>query len=523
MRIKNLRRTMHHRLAKNDRTQPRRRALPSNWLSPALERLEDRIVLSHFRGAAMIPSVDDAGVLTLTSTSFWRNGLLGDTFPVSGIDESGNPAVTGPGLFGAPMSDVGPTTGGLSFRTFDTSDSRFTKVVQQHTLQLPGPGVYTISATSCCRVGGIQNAFESDWTMNSTINWDGSSASTPINFNFSAIQSEVVRGSDYSGNMSAVADAGLALTYDQALNQNIFAQPPGFTIDANTGDLSIPAASTATYLDNFAGNPGADYAFSGNIFARDGAGALKGQVEFDWLFDAVNVASNRAPTVDDASTTVNRGATVVHTFTGSDPEGAALTWSFVGLLGPGGAAPGNAPTFDPATQLFTWDTGGSDSGTWIAQVRASDPAGLTDIGNLTITINPVQTVGIDIKPPVINIANQGVIPVQLLSSAGFDPSKVDVSTVRFAGAMAVQSTLADINGDGILDLILHFRTQETDLLARYRDLVMADLADGTLDSERQTFNALLEGETVDGEAFAGVDSVDLFLAGRALDELLESL
>ena len=104
----------------------------------------------------MIPSVSAGGMLTLTSTTFWRNGSLSNTFPVAGIDEGGNPSIPGLGA----MTDVGNFFG-LAARTYDTSDSRFTKVTQQHQRQLPGPGLYSISASSGDRVGGIRNAFES--------------------------------------------------------------------------------------------------------------------------------------------------------------------------------------------------------------------------------------------------------------------------------------------------------------------------------------------------------------------------
>jgi hypothetical protein len=311
----------------------------------------------------MVPSVSASGLLTVTATSFWRPTAVAD------IDEGGAIQVSGVGS----MSQVGAQVN-------DTSDVRFTKVTSVHQIQLPGSGTYQMSATSCCRVGGIINANESTWTMNSGITWNGSTANTPIQFNFSAVQPEVVRGDDYTGNLGAAAGPGITLSYNQNLNQNINSQPPGFTIDTGTGALFIPASSTATYGDNPSGNIGADYAFSGNIIGSD-----QSFIEFDWLFDAVAQGTgNRAPIVDDASTTVISGNTATHTFTGSDPNGDPLTWTFLGLLGPG--SPAIAPIFDPITQLFVWNTAGSALGTWLAQVQARDPGGLTDVGTLTINV-----------------------------------------------------------------------------------------------------------------------------------------
>jgi Ca2+-binding RTX toxin-like protein len=224
--------------------------------------------------------------------------------------------------------------------------------------------------------------------MNSMIYWDGT-ATKPISFNFSAVQPEVVRNRAYVGNLSAVAGANLTLTYDQLLNDGITSQPPGFTVDPTSGGLSIPAANTTTYLDNTNTlSTGGDYAFSGNIYAKNASGLTVGSVEFDWLFDAVNVGSvNLAPAVDDVTTSANVGVIINHTFTGSDQDGDAISWANVGLIGPGGATPAIAPTFNPATQAFSWNTAGSVGGTWIAQVKATDPFGSTDIGSLTINLS----------------------------------------------------------------------------------------------------------------------------------------
>ena len=318
---------------------------------------------SHFRGAAMIPSVNANGLLTVTTTNFWRPTGVSSAFASVG------------GGAGATYISSAPSV-------IDTSDSRFTKVTNVDTYQLNGAGTYDITWSSCCRVQGIQNFGGNSsvsWTMNSTIAWNGSSANTPILFNFSAVQPEVVRGVAYNGNLGAVGGAGITLSYDQTLN-GIPAQPPGFTVNTSTGALHIPAANTALYLDNSGGNAGADYAFSGNINASDGS-----KVEFDWLFDAVNTAGNNAPTVTDAIINALVGDTINYTFTATDdglpiPPGA-LTWSFAGFLG----APAIAPVFNPVTQLFTWNSTGSLPGTYVALAQASDGS-LTDIGQLTINL-----------------------------------------------------------------------------------------------------------------------------------------
>ena len=119
-----------------------------------------------------------------------------------------------------------------------------------------------------------------------------------------------------------------------------------------------------------------------------------------------------------------------------------------------------------------------------------------------ILIPPPQTiVVIDIKPGSfpnsINPDSQGVIPVAILTTsteAGepvtFDASTVAAQTVRFGPgeAAAVQSALEDVDGDGDVDMVLHFRTQQTGIAAGMTE-------------------ATLTGETTEGENIIGTDSV----------------
>ncbi|MFC2047163.1 hypothetical protein ACFLTK_02655 [Chloroflexota bacterium] len=101
---------------------------------------------------------------------------------------------------------------------------------------------------------------------------------------------------------------------------------------------------------------------------------------------------------------------------------------------------------------------------------------------------------IDIKPGSntnsINPDSKGVIPVAILTTTDFDPSLVDPNTLAFgpAGAPAVKFAFEDVDGDGVLDMILHFRTQ------------MTGLSFG--DTE-----ATLIGQTKDGRDIMGTDSV----------------
>jgi hypothetical protein len=108
----------------------------------------------------------------------------------------------------------------------------------------------------------------------------------------------------------------------------------------------------------------------------------------------------------------------------------------------------------------------------------------------------VIDVEIDIKPGSfpnsINPNSKGVIPVAILTTGDFDATTVDASTVEFGpnGAAIIHQNahLEDVDGDGDIDMVLHFRTQDT------------GIAHG--DTE-----ASLSGETFDGVDILGTDSI----------------
>ena len=83
-------------------------------------------------------------------------------------------------------------------------------------------------------------------------------------------------------------------------------------------------------------------------------------------------------------------------------------------------------------------------------------------------IRPGPTVvAIDVKPGSvpnsINPRSRGVIPVAILTTAAFDAAMVSPSSVRFGphGAIAARGHMEDAEGDGDLDWLFHFRTEET--------------------------------------------------------------
>ena len=82
-------------------------------------------------------------------------------------------------------------------------------------------------------------------------------------------------------------------------------------------------------------------------------------------------------------------------------------------------------------------------------------------------VTTVLPIRIDIKPGSetnpLNLTSRGVIPVAVLTTAEFDASELDPATVLFAGASSVQWIQTDIESDGDLDLLFHFKTTRLNL------------------------------------------------------------
>lgn len=181
----------------------------------------------------------------------------------------------------------------------------------------------------------------------------------------------------------------------------------------------------------------------------------------------------------------------------TDPGINDMPWNFTVDWDKGLKTDGTTDMQGAGTIVYSHKYLGIDNYTIIVSVTDKDGGGSSDSMNLQVKPLPVV---VDIKPGSarnsINPKSKGKVPVALVSGTYegvlFDAVTVDLNSVKFGpdGALKAHTKghLKDADGDGDLDLVLHFKTQEI----------------GIACGDTEIF---LSGETHEGIYFMGMDNI----------------
>lgn len=256
---------------------------------------------------------------------------------------------------------------------------------------------------------------------------------------------------------------------------------PSFEVGLTGWTAAVPTGGFAGAVTNHGGyNP-----VHGSYFAllkTDGPGSYTtlsqtfsveaGDAISGWAFFRAN---DVIPYNDNAQVQIMQGGTIIATVFGGSVSTGTRPWTF-------------------------WTYEFTAPGTYTLQARIAN-GGILGGGSRNSDFDSfmgldlvVFRVEIDIKPGSypnsINLNSKGVVPVAILTTPIFNVTAVDISTVAFAEAEPIRQTLEDVDRDGDLDYLFHFRTE---------DLVIPEGQD----------YAQLKARTISGYFIGGRDSVNI--------------
>ena len=362
------------------------------------------------------------------------------------------------------------------------------------------------SGNSASSSGGGINSYGAATVSNSVFTGNsaargsgGGIAGGPLTVTDSTFTGNSVPG----GNGGGVANGGVATVTNSTFSGNSAEAGGGIS---NGGSLALTNSTLAGNAAGFFGggaiwNSGTLTATNSTL-SGNSAGDLGGGGILNWPSGADTphlrntiVANNSDGNC--SGTMIDEGGNLQ--YPGTDCGGSIT--SADPLLDPAGLQDNGGPTktiaLQPASPAI--DTAVLATCPPTDQRGVSRPQGAgCDVGAFELN---ALTVAIDIKPGgfpnSINVSKKGTIPVAVLGTPTFDPADVDPGTVCFGDAeepdqrdcsIASMPVMEDVNGDGILDLVLRFETPETGI----------DLGDT---------QACLTGQTFGGVSIEGCDSV----------------
>lgn len=134
-------------------------------------------------------------------------------------------------------------------------------------------------------------------------------------------------------------------------------------------------------------------------------------------------------------------------------------------------------------------------GTYLVIVEVTDENWAAGQTTFTVDVLPIP---VDMKVRnTINLGSEGLVQVTLYSEEDFDVTKIDLTTVHFGPneASVQKSKTEDANGDGRMDLVLHFLVADSEFTATDTSAVMT-------------------GETTEGLYFQSIGAVKVVVPNK---------
>ena len=293
----------------------------------------------------------------------------------------------------------------------------------------------------------------------------------------------------------------------------------GGTVTDFEGDSVTLSVSIGTIVDNNDGtwswqlqsDDGPSGGATVTVTAMDEFGATD---EVEFLLNVLNVAPVVSVT---AETEVEPGQPVAFQLSTTDVSAADQAANFV--------------------YSIDWDSDGVVDETLTGGALATVNHVFDTLGDHTVSITATDkdqgvsetvTHVVAVHQPVELLANSSLnlnsadknkkFEVVILSTSSFDARGIDVSTVIWAQAAASGSKFRDVNHDGLADLVLTFQLSDTSLVDLYRNALAVDSQ-----NNHQTVDVPITGRTNSGTVISGFHTLDLFMTGRALRDMLNSL
>jgi hypothetical protein len=229
--------------------------------------------------------------------------------------------------------------------------------------------------------------------------------------------------------------------------------------------------------------------------SKSGVRTLDGNVINNGTFETVNTNgyfpetfTNNAAFISDSS--VNRFTDLIIGVDGSMQGGGEDLWYVGGRLLGVNIAHNTVTNIAGAKGMYVYYVPSVPENAYLKGKTYN----LTGGGKLTPKSTVPTLVGIDIRPGIypndVDLKSKDEVPVAILTTADFDANSVDIVTVALAGAKRARCAWEDVNNDGRVDLLCHFKTKNLNL-------------------DKESTVAILTGKTLDGTNILGMDTVNI--------------